>query len=85
MLLNFNILDSLPNALVNVFPRCSFFAIDSQLRSQGGTFGDLTKEEAPQISLYGAFSCLKLWSKGQSRTDTGSLLLVFEDNAIGLI
>ena len=60
MLLNFNILDSLQNALVNVFPRCSFFAIDSQLRSQGGTFGDLTKEEAPQISVYEPFSRLKL-------------------------
>ena len=33
---------------------------------------DFSKEEAPQISVYGGFSCLKSGAEGQSRTDTGS-------------
>ena len=46
------------------------------------TFGDLTKEEAPQISGCGASSCLKRGSEGPSRTDTGSPPPVFELDAM---
>jgi len=47
-------------------------------RTFWSTFGYFAKEETPQISVYGAFSCLKHGAEGQSRTDTGSPPPVFE-------
>ena len=50
------------------------------------TFGDLAKEEDPQIyRLGGLFLTIMSGAEGQSRTDTGLPRPVFESGATGLI